>query len=390
MPLKALARLSVAAAAALLLAAPPAGALIAQDQEVVDRGLDVLYRGDIDGSRLIFEQAVAARPGDAALSLGLAVASWWRMENDFAPPGSPEEKRFLADVERAIADGTAAVARGEDAEAWLCLGAAYGLRSRLAASRKQWFRAYRDGRRAYRSEQRALRLEPGLIDAYLGLGAFDYYVATLPGFVRLLAFGKGAGKARGLEELRVAAQGRFSGMAAKLILVGILWTFEKQPREAWAIVEELHGRYPDSPLIESMRLIGLFRLRDAEGLVREARRFLERARGGTAFYRPIDQAVGLTFLGLGELLAGRCEDALAHERAALELIPEGHRLRGLPRLFIGECLDLLGRRGEAVASYRQTLKEPGFWGVPRAAKRNLKHPFRADENPLPSRSDELE
>lgn len=384
-------RVRLALAAALVIgAAAPARSLSDADRKTVDLGLDALYHSDYDGAEKIFEGAVADRPGDPAMSLGGAIAAWWRMENDFAPAGSAEEKRFLAADARAIEDAKRASAKGDDAEAFVCLGAAYGLRARLEASHKRWFKAYGDGRRAYRSEQRAVKLDPNLDDAYLGLGAFDYYSATLSRFLRFFIFAKASDKSQGLAELQRATRGRFSGVAAKFLLIGIYWTFEKKPAEAWTILEELRGRYPDSPLIESMRLIGLFHLRDAEGLKREARIFLSKAESGAPFYRPLDKAAGHYFLGLGEQLSGNCEEAIAQNKAALELIPEGHRTRGLPRLFIGECLDLLGKRGEAAASYRQALKEPPFWGVPRYAKYLLGHPFRAGDNPLPGRGDELE
>lgn len=382
-------RVRAAAAALLTLCAVPARAFSVEDQKVIDSGLTALYRCDYDGAEKAFSEAMAARPGDAPMSLGYAVATWWRMENDFAPKGGPEEARFLAAVKTAIADGQRAASRTGDAESYLCLGAAYGLRGRLEATRKQWFKAYGDGRRAYKAEQRAVKLDPGLDDAYLGLGAFDYYTATLSRFIRLFIFTK-PDKAKGLAELDKAKRGHFSGMAAQLLLVSIDWTFEKKPREAWDILEELRARFPESPLFETMRLIGLFHLRDGEGLSREAKLFLAKADGGAPFYNTLDKAAGHYFLGLGEQLSGRCEEAIEQDRAALELIPPGHRTRGLPWLFIGECQDILGRRGEAKDSYRQALANPPFWGVPRYAKYLLKHPFRAGENPLPGRNDELE
>ena len=107
-----------------------------------------------------------------------------------------------------------------------------------SSSRKSWLTAYIDGRRAYRNAGKAVALDPALYDAYLGIGAFDYYVATLSGFVRALAFTGGGDKAQGLAKLRLAAErGRFSRVAAKLLLVGIYFPLEKKPREAWSILE---------------------------------------------------------------------------------------------------------------------------------------------------------
>lgn len=376
-------------AALVLLSPSPARAMTPDDEAVVQRGLDALYLSDFDGAEKMFAEAMRARPGDPVLSLGRAAAVWWRMENDFADPGSAEEKEFEAAVKAAVADAKAARGSGDDAEAYLCLGAAYGLRGRREAAKHHWFGAYLDGRRAYRSARQAVKLNPELYDAYLGLGAFDYYAATLSRFVRALAFAGGGGRDKGLSELQLATRGRYSGAAAKLLLVGIDWSFEKKPQDAWKILEELHQRYPASPMIDSMRLIGLYQLRDGAALKTEARIFLDMVERGAPRFRPADRPAGRYFLGLGEQLSGEYARALDDYEAALKDVPAGHRARSMLHLFIGECRDLQGRRDEAVASYRQALQDPPMWGAPRYAKYLLKRPFRPGDNPLPSRNDEL-
>ena len=381
---------SVAALAALILLSPaPIRAMTPEDESVVERGLDAIYTSDYDGADKIFQESLRSRPDDPVLSLGRAIAAWWRMENDFARPGSPEESAFVAAVKRAVDDGQRAASVGDKAEAYLCLGAAYGLRGRWEAAHHRWLSAYLDGRRAYGNERRAVKLNPELYDAYLGIGAFDYYVATLSRFVRVLAFMSGGGRDKGLSELQLATRGRYSGVAAKLLLVGIDWTFEKNPQEAWNILEELHRRYPGSPMLDSMRLIGLFHLRDAPGLKREAQGFLDKVERGAPFFRPIDRPAGRYFLGLGEQLSGQYDQALAEYEAALNEVPAEHPWRSMLHLFIGECQDLLGRREKALASYRQALKDPPLWGVPRYARYLLKRPFRPEDNPLPARNDDL-
>jgi tetratricopeptide (TPR) repeat protein len=376
-------------AALVLLSPAPVRAMTPEVEAVVTRGLDALYMSDYDGAEKIFQESLRGRPGDPTLSLGLATAAWWRMENDFADPGSPQEKAFVAAIRRAIDDAKHAEGGDDKAEAHLCLGAAYGLRGRWEASQHHWFGAYFDGRRAYRNAQKAVKLNPELYDAYLGIGAFDYYVDTLSRFVRAFVFTTGGGRAKGLTELQLATKGRFSGVAAKLLLVGIDWTFEKNPQEAWKTLEELNRRYPGSPLIESMRLIGLFHLKDAAGLKTESRLFLEKVDRGAPFFRPADRPAGRYFLGLGEQLSGQYEQAIVEYEAALKDVPANHRWRSMLHLFIGECRDLLGRREDALASYRQALKDPPLWGVPRYARYLLKRPFQPGDNPLPARNDEL-
>lgn len=364
--------------------------MTAEEAGAVEHGMDALFRSDYDGAERLFGEALGKQPGNPVYSLGYATSVWWRMENNFALPDSPQERAFLAAVKRAIQDTKRAKNETGGAEARLHLGAAYGLRGRWRASRRRWWGAYLDGRRAYRHAREALKLDPALYDANLGIGAFDYYVATLSRFVRALAFTSGGDKAEGLAKLRLAAErGRSSRVAAKMLLVGIYWTLEKNPQEAWSILEELHGLYPDSPLMDSMRLLGLFHLRDSEKLKTEARSYLERAERGAPYFQPIDRPVGRAFLGLAEQLSGKYAEALKEYELALDDVPPNHRWGSVLRLFMGEALDLSGRREDAKAAYRLSLEAPPLWGVHRYARHLLRHPFRPEDNPLPTRDSGL-
>lgn len=380
----------LALACTLLANARPARAMTAEEAGAVEQGMGALFRSDYDGAQRLFREALEKHPGHAAYSLGYATSVWWRMENNFALPDSPEEKTFVAAVKQAIHDAKRARDESGQAQDHLHLAAAYGLRGRWRASRRRWLSAYLDGRRAYRNAKEALKLDPALYDAYLGIGAFDYYVAGLSGIVQALAFTSGGDKTEGLAKLRLAAErGRFGRVAAKLLLVGIHWTLEKKPQEAWRILEELHGQYPDSPLMDSMRLLGLFHLRDSTRLKAEARSYLEKAQRGAPFFQPIDRPVGRCFLGLAAQLSGENAEALKEYEVALNDVPPNHRWRSVLRLFMGEALDLLDRREDAETAYKLALKEPPLWGVHRYARHLLRRPFRSGDNPLPARDSGL-
>ncbi|MBI4346231.1 MAG: hypothetical protein HY553_05210 [Elusimicrobia bacterium] len=361
-----------------------------EEEAAVSRGIEALYRNDYDSAEAAFRAPADAEPENPVYALGLAVAAWWRMESRFALPGQPEEKEFLSALDRALRVAKDRAARTPSADHHLCLATAFGLRGRWRAANKRWVGAYLDGRRAHRNASKAIRLDPGLYDAYLGLGAFDYYVARFSRLIRVLAFSSGGDRAEGLRRLELAARnGKFSRTAAKLVLVGIYWTFEKRPDAAWSLVEEVSRSYPDSPVIRSLRLLGRFHLRDLPGLEREAKDYLAAAEKGEPHFEPLDRVVGRTFLGLAEQLAGKPEEALRRYAAALAELPERHRWRSVLELFSGEALDLLGRREEAVERYRRALREPPLWGVPRYARHLLRRPFKAGDNPLPDRTTEL-
>ena len=360
------------------------------ERAAVEKGLDALYHNDYEGADKLFQEKMQAAPDNPVYSLGYATSLWWRVENEFAQPGSPLAKRFEDAVDEAIDDAKKMQKGDRKAEAYLYLGAAQGLKGRREASQHHWLSAYFAGRHSYKNERKALELDPQLYDAYLGVGAFDYYTATLGKLVRALAFTSGGDKAKGLAELRLAAdRGEFSRTAAKLLMVGIDWTFEKDPKAAWATLEELSGSYKDSPLIDGMRLIGLYHLRDAGALKKEAQAVLAKCEKGVPFYSPLDKAASVYFLGVADQLARDYPRALERYDAALRQTPAGQPFRGVILLFRGETLDLLGRRDEAAAAYKEALKQPPLWGVPRYAKYLLKHPFTSDKDPLPPRSAEL-
>ena len=383
-------RIPSIAACLLLIAANSARAITPEQEAVARKGLDSLYQNDFAGAESAFGDSSRAHPDDPLYSLGAAVAAWWRMESAFALPGSRDEDSFKAAVERAIETGKKAVDRDKSADAHLYLATGFGLRARRRAANRQWFRAYLDGRRAHRYAQKALELDPALIDANLGIGAFDYYVATLSRLVRTLAFATGGDRSQGLLRLETAAaQGRFSQIPAKLVLVGIYWTFEKKPEEAWRLIEDVTRQYPDSPMVREMRLVGRFQLRDAPGLEKDARAFLASAQSGARYFQPIDRVVGRGFLGLARQLSSDPGSALLEYQAAWDETPPGHRWRSALALFKGEALDLLGRRQEAVSEYERALREAPLWGVHRYARRLLDRPFKAGDDPLPSRGAEL-
>src|SRR5579885_2869566 len=117
--------------------------MTAEDEKLVQAGPDRL-----------FAEARQKEPADPVPALGVAVSAWWRMENDFAAPGSPEEKAFRAAVKQSL-DVAEKAARGDgEATADLCLGASYGLRGRAEAAQHHWFSAYFAGRKAYKYGER--------------------------------------------------------------------------------------------------------------------------------------------------------------------------------------------------------------------------------------------
>ena len=131
------------------------------------------------------------------------------------------ELKFLAHTEEAIKRGEALLkADPNDARALMWLGAAWGYRGRWKVLERSWVAAARLGLKGYRYLQRAVKADPGLYDAYLGLGIYEYYADTMPSVIRLLkALVVRGNKKQGLAYIQTTLEkGKFSKTEAKIFI----------------------------------------------------------------------------------------------------------------------------------------------------------------------------
>ena len=180
-----------------------------------------------------------------------ATALWWRIQLD--PENRALDPAFSAAVERAIRTTEEWTDRApQDAESWFYLGGAYGARVQWRVLRGEKVAAARDGKQIKEAMDRAIALEPGLDDAYFGLGMYKYYADVAPAaarFLRFLLLLPGGDRKEGLREmLRARSRGRLlQGEADYQLHVIYLW-YENQARRAIELLHGLQARYPGNPL----------------------------------------------------------------------------------------------------------------------------------------------
>ena len=111
---------------------------------------------------------------------------------------------------------------------------------------KAWYSAFRDALGAYNDHKRVLELAPSYNDAKVVVGVYNYIVAALPIYERVVAFMlniKG-GKAQGIESIRQAANaGGEASVDAKTAL-SLFLAREHQYPEALSVMNELYRSYP--------------------------------------------------------------------------------------------------------------------------------------------------
>lgn len=175
---------------------------------------------------------------------------WWQIQVD--PANRSRDGRFAARADAAI-EAIEAWTRHEPAraEAWFYLGGAYGARAQWRVLRGETLAAARDGKRIKEALERALALDPGLQDAYFGIGLYQYYADVAPAaakFFRFLLALPGGDKVAGMQQmLRARNGGQVLRDEADYQLHLIDLWYEAQPQHALALLRGLRDRHPRNP-----------------------------------------------------------------------------------------------------------------------------------------------
>jgi hypothetical protein len=254
----------------------------------VARAYDVALNADFDLMPAVLARTCGPAPEVACLGLR-ALSTWWEILLD--PQSRHLDARFLDEVEAARGAAAAWTEREpERAEAWFYRGAALGARGQWRVLREERLAAARDGKRIKAALERALALDPAMVDASFGIGAYRYYAAIAPGYLRWLRWLlllPGGDRAGGLAQMeRASRDGILVRAEADYQLHVIYLWYEGRFMDALALVRGLQRRYPRNPLFRQIEfeILDVY-VHDAAASLDAARRLLADA-GRGAVNRP--------------------------------------------------------------------------------------------------------
>jgi predicted negative regulator of RcsB-dependent stress response len=286
-----------------------------------------------------------------------ATALWWRIQLD--PENRDLDSAFNASVERAIRTSEAWTDRSpEDAEAWFYLGGAYAARVQWRVLRNEKVSAARDGKRIKQALEQALELDPGLDDAYFGIGMYKYYADVAPTAAKILRFLlwlPGGDREEGLAEmLRARSRGRLlQGEADYQLHLIYLW-YEEQPARALELLRNLEDRYPGNPLFPAqIAHVQDVYLHDSIASLGTWRRLLAATREQRVNMGALAEVQAR--LGMARMLEEICQTDHAIEQleAIVDLEPQApYSALAVAWLRLGEAHDRMGARAAASAAYR--------------------------------------
>jgi tetratricopeptide (TPR) repeat protein len=324
------------------------------------RVYDAIFDARFDRVPALLAQACGPAPAETCQLLEV-VSLWWQIQLD--PKNRIHDEEFQTRADAAI-DAIAAWTAREPkrGEAWFYLGGAYGARAQWRVLREERLAAARDGKRIKNALEQALALDPSLNDAYFGIGLYHYYADVAPAAFRMLRWMlllPGGDRLEGMREmLRARSDGQLLQSEADYQLHLIYLWYEKQPQRALQLLRGLHDRHPRNPLFVQLTAeIQDVYLHDLQATRQTWESLLDSAQARRVAEPTLAEATAR--FGLAGVLDRQSESdaAVQQLRAIIDMksgVPYGITARA--QLKLGDVLDRLGRRDEALRAYRTALE----------------------------------
>jgi tetratricopeptide (TPR) repeat protein len=234
-------------------------------------------------------------------------------------------------------------------------------RSRYDAMKSDWFGLMSDGVKSRKLLEKAVAVDTAFYDAYSGIGAFNYYAAHLPWYLKPVAFvlGISGNEEEGIAQLRKAAsRGHFSRVEAATFLADVVFTDKKDYGEVAKLALALHTLYPENLDFVRSLCSACYKLHNYDKVVHYADQTIGR-------YKTSDSA---RFLSLAYIRFYRGESYLAlKQKYDVAISDYGHAIEmGEPSGLVarayygrGSAYERLGKKNRAILDFETAIKLNG-------------------------------
>ncbi|MGH9675410.1 MAG: tetratricopeptide repeat protein [Bryobacteraceae bacterium] len=364
------------------------------------RGFERFYNLEYDEAIADFESGIALEPAAPGLRNHLAQALLFRemfragaLESEMVTGSNPflrrEKLEPSPEVQTrilALLDEAARLARNQIARdagntrALYQLGVTHGLRANfLFIVRKAWMESLREATAGRKLHNRVTELDPKFTDARLMQGMHDYVIGSLPWTWKLLGFlaGYRGNKDEGIRTVRqVAAEGDLNRRDAA-ILLAIIYRRERRPREAVPLLEELIRVFPRNYLFR-LELVQMYSdLIEKQKALDVLAELESRKRSGEAGYKRMPIEKVYFSRGTLQFWYRDFEAAVGNfRRVAARADDMDLNTALMTWMRLGQLHDLLGRRVEAQAAYRNAVALAPQSEVAKECRGYLRSPYR--------------
>lgn len=364
-----------------LAAQEPAHTLQVDDPRL-QQGITLIYQLHFAEADHYFETLIATEPDNPVGYFFLAMVTWWRVLVDL--DDTSHDEAFYALLEKCVRVCDQRLAqRPGDFDALMCKGGGIGFRGRLRGDRHQFLQAAADGLKCLPILDQIRLLEPTNKDVLFARGIYDYFAEAMPErypIVKPIVWMMTRGdKQRGLQELQtVAREGYYARAEAAYFLAQIYRVFEEDDRQALDYFQELYTCYPDNALFHRSTARAMIEVGAWEQGTALYAEIARRSEAGQAGYHRRGYLEARYYLGTNAFRRRQLDQALLDFAAADSLgqgLEEDHHYVALAALGRGMCLDLQGRRAEALQAYRQVKGQPDYRQIHDLADKYLDTPY---------------
>ncbi len=350
---------------------------------LVRQGTFFIYNVEFDKAETCFKKVQQMYPDNPAGYFLEAMIYWWKitLHRETTKFDAPFEQRIekVIDICNNILD-----TNDKDLGALFFKAGAMGYRARHYAQRESWVKAATDGASAYKIMNECQKIAPANHDIMLGTGIYNYFAVAIPEkfpMVKpLMTFFPRGDKQLGLYQLRAASRkARYAALEARVVLLQIYNSFEKDPDIALSIAKELLDTYPRNPYFHRYYARLLVRKGEQDNYEKVWREILIKCMDNEIGYDPFTAREAMYYIGYALMRRGEYDSALryflkANEGSKIDTEDSGFTVN--VNIFIGNIYDLKNNRNEAKKYYSAVLKLKEYDNSHTKAKIFLEKPYK--------------
>ena len=367
---------------------------------IYDQSTDALYNLDFNTAQHGYETLTRDYPDNPDYWNALAASIWLHImyeqqklnvesfsggslgTKDSRDAVNPAEEKKLRDtINIAIAKADAMLKKNpKDIAALYAKGIANAtLASFEASAKRAYFSAGSKAKVARDLHEQVLELDPSFDDARTSVGAFNYVVGAVPGFVRFLLMPLGirsAGKDVGIQQLETAAaRAKTTATDARMMLI-VVYNREKRYDDALKDITELHARYPRNFIFELAKASTYGKMKHWDDAVATYQQIVAKVEGKKDGYERL--AVHKVYYALGtsnmeRLHFDEAMVAFNHVAKSKDAPPDD---KANAYLWIGKMYDTSGERPKALQQYDAILALNCNPGIKSQAQQFKRRPFK--------------
>lgn len=341
-------------------------AILTQEADsLVKVGSDYIYNVQFDKAEDTFKELIVKYPNHPAGYFLDAMIAWWKITlfrntNQYDKPFEEKIQKVIDKCDDLLDKNP------KDINALFFKAGAKGYRGRYFAQKQEWINAATDGSSAYNLMIECQKMAPGNHDIMLGTGIYNYFAQAIPELYPLtkplLAFLPKGDKQLGIYQLRASSRlARYASVEARVVLLQIYYTFEKDNDLAESSAEELFTRFPNNPYFHRYLARILVRKGKYDEFEAMWRNILVRAMDKMPGYDNLTAREAMYYIGLSLMRRNDLDGALKYFKKAEEgsLVLDKDEETGFfvnTILYIANIYEKQDNKKLAISYYNKCLK----------------------------------